>query len=65
MIEAFPKVDVDGVETTFTAVGYETSEELADIYQNDSNQPFCAALTFNKFDIENLDFEIEFNFGKT
>lgn len=53
-----------GFPSNFSAEGFEKSQELWDIYKSETNQPFCASLTFNQFDVDNLKFEIEFNLGK-
>ena len=48
----------------FVAEGFNSQDDAFDEVKNDNEQPFCFAVYFQTFDVENMNFKIQYSFNK-
>lgn len=53
-----------GFPNNWTVEAFATQEEGFNDYKKESQTPYCFGITFNKFDLKNDDYDIEFHWSK-
>ena len=52
------------MQTPFTVDTYKTKDEVFDKVSKEQDQPYCFAIYFEKFDLANNDYKVQYSFNK-